>query len=441
MKFKHTYPYFLSKLFYTGSFVGLVFLSSCSSSSKLEGEWVRSDYKSTLQVTDEKITFDNITERDYEINENTLKVMAYGIADSYQFDFKGDTLFLTKGNSVQKFIPKDKAKSDEEQIKEFLKPEIEKAFNQKITDLQLEKKHWGDIKQTIHLEKTPSITDDEWVYLAKTTFEDAAMPTATIFVRVGKDKIGLLKPIWKEILESSTKRYLIRSMGIPTEKVKLIPTVGNGFDVIVTTDNGSELPLTLDPQTGVFPKQDKAAVSSYFQYVMRKKYGVKTIEKLSFEKAEQNNYEGKMLLENGNEVTITYTQQAGIQFPDVNETNKKLLAQRFLENDLETKLQVESAQIVNNFVQLTVKTEKNENLVAFVDIIRGWYPENTSTSLATTLRYRIEKHITNGLKVNSVLLNQKEENKYEGTVDYSSGAVNKIVVEHKGTNFAWEFVK
>lgn len=442
MKFKSIYLslplYFLSKLFYIGIFSVLLFLSSCSNSSKIKGEWIRSDYKSTLKITDEKVIFDNVMERDYVVNENVLKLVAYGIADDYKFEFKGDTLVLTKDDIIQKFIPSGKASSDEEQIKVLLTSQLEKTFEKKITSISFTKEHWGDLKKKITLQKLPSIPDDEWTYLGEISFENNSLPVATIFVRAGRDKAGILKPAWGETLESSTQRYLVTGMGIPAEKIVLTPNKGKGFDILAITGDGSELPLVLDPQTGVFPKQDNASISSYFHYSMKKKYGDKTIQKVNFEKNEAtNNYEGIMTLQNTKDIKVTYSQQKGLEFLNLDEESKQLLAKGMIENDLDVELVVKSAEVAGDLLKLVCHTKSNENLVAFADLLRGWYPENTVTSLATATRYRIQKKIGTSVKVNSVLLAQRSPERYEGTVDYSSGASEKITVEHKGTGFTW----
>jgi hypothetical protein len=428
----------LKTIYSLGILSTLLIFSSCSNSSKIKGEWMRSDYKGTLKITDEKVIFDNITEKDYVVDKNTLKVVTYGISDNYQFDFKGDTLILTKDKLVQKFIPKGKVSSDEEQIKTLLTPQVEKTFEKKIATLELKKEHWGDLKEKITLQKTLSIPDEEWVYLAEATFDNKITPPAILFIRAGRNKANVLQPAWVEILESSTRRYLVTGMGIPAEKVVLTPNKGKGFDILAITNDGSELPLILDPQAGVFPKQDNAAISSYFHYSMKKKYGEEIIQKVNFEKNEAtNSYEGIMTLQNTKDIKVLYSQQKGLEFLNLDEESKELLAKGMVENDLGVELVVESAEVAGDFLKLVCHTKSNENLVAFADLLRGWYPENTVTSLATATRYRIQKKIGNSAKVNSVLLAQRSAERYEGIVDYSIGASEKITVEHKGTGFTW----
>lgn len=440
MKLKYIYlssPLeFSSKLFCVGMFSGLLFLSSCSDSSKIKGEWISSDYKKTLKITDEKVTFDNITERDYKVNENTLKVITYGIADDYQFSFKGDTLILTKNGAMQKFIPKSKLGSDEHQIKILLQPQVEKMFEKKIATLKLEKEHWGDLKERITLQKLPSIPDDEWVYLSEVSFEDKVTPSAAIFVRVGRDKAGILQPSWGEILESSTRRYLINGMGIPAEKVELKSTGGNTYEVTVTTDDGSILPVMLDPKIGVLPKQDDSSVSTYFQYSLQKMYGKKIIKKVDLKK-EEIDYKGIITLSNGTEIPTTYSKMKGINFTVLDQKSKELLGQARIENELNVELEWQETEVVSDLLKMTFQTKSKETLVAYVDVIRGWYPENNPISLSTATRYRIQKKLGDKNKVGSVMLAQRSTTKYEGTVDYASGEVQRIIVEHTGTTFSW----
>ncbi|PIY08112.1 MAG: hypothetical protein COZ18_13960 [Flexibacter sp. CG_4_10_14_3_um_filter_32_15] len=428
MQFKSIYP--------LGIFSVLLFLSSCSDSSKIKGEWVRSDYKSTLKITDEKVIFDNITEREYEVGENTLKVIAYGIATDYQFDFKGDTLVLTKGTSVQKFVPKDKVSSDEEQIKVLLTPQVEKMFEKKIANLTLEKEHWGDLKEKITLQKVPSIPDDEWVYSSEITFEDKMTPPATIFVRAGRDKSGVLKPAWTEILESSTRRYLINGMGIPAEKVDLKPTGGNGYDVTVTTNDGSTLPILLDPQIGVLPRQDESSISTYFQYSLQKKYGKDLIKRVDL-KQDDVFYKGTVTLSNGTQIPTTYSKVKGLDFTELDQKTKEALGQGMIESELNVELEWQETEIVGDLLKMTFQTAVEEKLVTYVDVMRGWYPENTLTSLSTATRYRIQKKVGSTNKVGSVILAQRSQERYEGTVDFASGSVERIIVEHTGTGFSW----
>ncbi|WP_375561959.1 hypothetical protein ACE193_05265 [Bernardetia sp. OM2101] len=427
---------FSSKLFCSGVFLGLLFLSSCSDSSKIKGEWVRSDYKSTLKITDEKVIFDNVMEREYKVDNNTLKVVTYGVSDDYQFDFKGDTLLLTKAGRVQKFISKDKVGSDEEQVKILLQPQVEKMFEKKIATLELEKEHWGDLKKKITLQKLPSIPDDEWTYLAEVTFENKSIPAATIFVRVGRDKAGVLQPAWGETLESSTRRYLINGMGIPAEKVELKSTGGNAYEATVTTDNGSTLPVLLDPKFGVFPKQDDTSVSTYFQYSLQKMYGKELIKKVDLKK-EGENYKGIVTLSNGTQTPITYSKIKGVDFTELDQKTKELLGQAMIENELNVQLELQETEIVSDLLKITFQTNSEEKLVAYMDIIRGWYPENTAISLSTATRYRIQKKLGEANKVGSVILAQRSPTKYEGTVDYASGDVQRIIVEHSGTGFSW----
>lgn len=440
MKFKNIDLSFLvgfsSKLFCTGVFLGLLFLSSCSDSSKIKGEWVRSDYKSTLKITDEKVIFDNVIEREYKIDEKTLKVVNYGVATDYQFKFKGDTLVLTKGGTVQKFIPKDKIGSDEGQIKSLLQPQVEKMFEKKIATIELEKEHWGDLKKKITLQKVPSIPDDEWVYLAETTFEDKSTPAATIFVRVGRDKAGMLKPAWGETLESSTRRYLINGMGIPAEKVELKSTGGNAYEATVTTDNGSKLPVLLDPKIGVFPKQDDSSVSTYFQYSLQKKYGKELIKTVELKK-EGVGYKGIVTLSNGTQILTSYSKTKGLDFTEIDQKTKELLGQGMIENELNIELELQETEIVSDLSKMTFQTNSEEKLVAYMDVMRGWYPENTAISLSTATRYRIQKKLGEANKVGSVILAQRSPTKYEGTVDYASGDVQRIIVEHTGSGFSW----
>jgi hypothetical protein len=428
MKFKSIYS--------LGIFSALLFFSSCSNSSKIKGEWVRSDYKSTLKITDEKVIFDNITEREYAVDKNTLKIIAYGIADDYQFEFKGDTLVLTKGESIQKFIPKDKVGSDEGQIKTLLQPQVEKMFEAKIASIELKKEHWGDLKDKITLQKVPSIPDDEWVYLAETTFENTMTPKATIFVRSGRDKSGVLQPAWGEILESSTRRYLINGMGIPAEKVELKPTTGNAYEAAVTTTDGSILPVLLDPNIGVFPKQDESSVSAYFQYSLQKKYGKEFIKKVEL-KQEGVIYSGTVTLSNGNQIPTTYSKVKGVEFGVLDQKTRELLSQAMVENDISAKLELQEVEVVSDLLKMTFRTTSQEKLVAYVDLSRGWYPENNPLSLSTATRYRIQKKLGDANKVGSVILAQRSQVKYEGTVDYASGAVQRIIVEHTGSGFSW----
>ncbi len=436
MKFNTIYPHFPSKLFCTALFSSILFLSSCSNSSKIKGEWVRSDYKSTLKITDEKVIFDNITERDYAVDNTTLKIIAYGIADDYQFEFKGDTLVLTKGTTVQKFISKDKIGSDEEQIKVLLLPQVEKMFEKKIATIELKKEHWGDLKEKITLQKEPSIPTDEWVYLAEATFEDKVTPPATIFVRAGKDKAGMLQPAWGETLESSTRRYLVNGMGIPAEKVELKPTNGNGYEATVTTNDGSKLPVLLDPNIGVLPKQDDSSISTYFHYSLQKTYGKDLIKKVELKK-EAVDYKGIVTLSNDVEIPTTYSKVKGIDFTELDQKTKELLAQGMVENELGVQLELQETEIVGDLLKMIFQTSSKEKLVAYVDLMRGWYPENTSISLSTATRYRIQKKLGNKNKVGSVILAQRSKTKYEGTVDYMSGDVQSIIVEHTGTGFSW----
>ncbi len=432
--YSFNYP---SKLFIVGLFSVFLFLSSCSDSSKIKGEWVSSDYKSTLNITDEKVIFDNVTERDYAVDKNTLKVIAYGIADDYQFDFKGDTLVLTKGTSIKKYIPKDKIKPDEGQIEALLQPQIEKKFEKKVATLTLEREHWGDLKKKITLEKTPSIPDEEWVYLAETTFEDDITTPATVFVRAGRNNLGLLQPVWVEILESSTRRYLVNAMGIPAEKVELKPTNGNGFEVAVTTNDGSILPVFLDPKAGVFPKQDEESISTYLQYSLRKKYGKELIKNVELKKGDAI-YTGKVTLSNETKILATYSKVKGIEFTELDQKTKELLSQAVVENELNVELEVQETEVIADFTKMTFVTSSQEKLVAYVDVIRGWYPENNPISLSTATRYRIQKKLGELNKVGSVMLAQRSQTKYEGTVNYASGNVQRIIVEHTGTGFTWK---
>ncbi|WP_157698968.1 hypothetical protein [Bernardetia litoralis] len=428
MKFKNIYS--------LGIFSIFLLLSSCSNSSKIKGEWIRSDYKKTLKITDEKVIFDNITEREYAIDKNTLKVVVYGIADNYQFEFKGDTLVLTKGKLVQKFIPKDKVGSDEGQIKVLLQPQVEKMFEKKIASINLEKEHWGDLKKRITLQKLPSIPDDEWVYLAKIVFEDNSTPSASIFVRVGRDKAGVLQPSWGEILESSTRRYLINGMGIPAEKVELKSTGGNAFEATVTTDDGSTLPVLLDPNIGVLPKQDDTSISTYFQYSLQKKYGKELIKKVDLKK-EGVDYKGIVTLSDETQVMTTYSKARGINFTELDQKTKEMLGQGMVENELGVQLEFQESEVVKDLLKITFQTTSKEKLVAYVDVMRGWYPENTPISLSTATRYRIQKKVGTTNKVGSVILAQRSKARYEGTVDYASGHVQKIIVEHTGSGFSW----
>ncbi len=427
---------FSSKLFCLGVLSSFIFLSSCSNSSKIKGQWVRSDYKSTLKITDEKIIFDNITERDYAIENNKLQVIAYGIADDYQFDFKGDTLVLTKGKKVQKFIPKDKIQSDEGQIKTLLEPQVEKMFEKKIATINLEKEHWGDLKKKITLQKLPSIPDDEWVYLSEVIFEDKNTPSASVFVRVGRNKAGILQPSWGEILESSTRRYLINGMGIPAKKVELKSTGGNKYEVAVTTEDGATLPLLLDPNIGVLPKQDDASISTYFQYSLQKKYGKELIKKVSLEK-ETVDYKGIVTLSNGTEIQTTYSKSRNISFEELDQKTKEILVKGMVENELNVKLESQATEVVKDLLKITFQTASKEKLVIYADVIRGWYPENTPISLSTATRYRIQRKLGDKNKVGSVILAQRSQTKYEGTVDFASGHVQKIIVEHTGSAFSW----
>lgn len=431
---------FLSKLFYIVVFSALLFLSSCSNSSKIKGEWVRSDYKSTLKITDEKVIFDNITERDYAVDKNTLKVIAYGIATDYQFDFKGDTLVLTKGTSIQKFIPKDKVSSDDEQIKVILTPQVEKMFEKKIATITLEKEHWGDLKEKITLQKVPSIPDDEWTYLSEVTFEDKITPPATIFVRVGRDKSGVLQPVWGEILESSTRRYLVNGMGIPAEKVELKSTGANAYEATVTTNDGSKLPVLLDPKIGVLPRQDDSSVSTYFQYSLKKTYGKDLIKSVDL-KQEEGIYKGIVTLSNGTQIPTTYSKVKGLDFTELDQKTKEVLGQGIVENELDVKLELQETEVVGDLLKITFETTSKEKLVAFVDIMRGWYPENTIISLSTATRYRIQQKLGDKNKVGSVILAQRLATKYEGTVDYASGDIQRIIVEHTGSGFSWRVAK
>ncbi len=426
----------LKTIYSLGIFSTLLIFSSCSNSSKIKGEWMRSDYKGTLKITDEKVIFDNITEKDYVVDKNTLKVVTYGISDDYQFDFKGDTLILTKGKLVQKFIPKDKASSDEEQIKSLLSPQIEKMFEKKVATLKLEKEHWGDLKEKITLQKIPSIPDEEWVYLVETTFDNKVAPPATIFVRAGRDKSGVLQPAWGEILESSTRRYLINGMGIPAEKVKLTSTGGSAYEVMVTTTNGSTLPLLLDPETGVMPKQDESSISTYFQYSLQNKYGKETIKKVEL-KQQEVDYKGIITLSNGTQIPTTYSKTKGVDFTELDQKTKEILGQGIVESELNVKLELQETEVVGDLLKMTFKTAVEEKLVGYVDIMRGWYPENTPISLSTATRYRIQKKVGDKNKVGSVILAQRSQKKYEGTVDFASGSVERIIVEHTGTGFSW----
>jgi hypothetical protein len=414
----------------------LLVFSSCSNSSKIKGEWVSSDYKRTLKITDEKIIFDNITEREYEVDNNILKVVAYGIADDYQFDFKGDTLVLTKGDAVQKFIPKGKMASDEGQIKVLLQPQVEKMFEKKVAKLEFEKEHWGDLKKRITLQKLPSIPDDEWVYLAETTFEDKNTPMATIFVRVGRDKSGILQPAWGETLESSTRRYLINGMGIPAEKVELKSTGGNAYEATVTTNDGSILPVLLDPNIGVFPKQDASSISTYFQYSLQKKYGKELIKKVGL-KEDGIDYKGIITLSNGTEIPTIYSKTKGVEFVDLAQKTKEVLGQALIENELNVKLELQETEVIKDLLKITFQTSSKEKLVAYVDVLRGWYPENNPMSLSTATRYRIQKKLGDKNKVGSVMLVQRSALNYEGTVDYASGDIQRIIVEHTGSGFSW----
>ena len=424
------------KIYSLGIFSVLLFLSSCSNSSKIKGEWVRSDYKSTLKITGEKVIFDNITERDYVVDKNTLKIVAYGISDDYQFDFKGDTLVLTKGESIQKFIPKDKAASDEGQIKALLQPEVEKMFETKVAALELKKEHWGDVKEKITLQKSPSIPDDEWVYLAETTFENKMIPSATLIVRAGKDKSGVLQPAWEEILESSTRRYLINGMGIPAEKVELKSTGGNAYEAAVTTTDGSVLPVLLDPNIGVLPKQDESSVSTYFQYSLQKKYGKEFIKKVEL-KQEGADYKGVVTLSNDIQIPTTYSKTKGVDFTALEPKTRELLSQAIIENEMNVKLELKEVEVVGDLLKMSFRTASQEKLVAYVDVMRGWYPENNILSLSTATRYRIQKKVGDTNKVGSVILAQRSQTKYEGTVDFASGSVERIIVEHTGTAFSW----
>lgn len=425
-----------TSIYSLGILSALLFFSSCSNSSKIKGEWIRSDYKSTLKITDEKVIFDNITERDYVIDKNKLKVVAYGIADDYQFDFKGDTLVLTKGESVQKFISKEKVGSDEGQIKVLLQPQIEKMFETKVATIELKKEHWGDLKEKITLQEVLSIPDDEWVYLAETTFENKKTPRATILVRAGLDKSGILQPAWVEILESSTRRYLINGMGIPAEKVELKSTGGNAYEATVTTTNGSILPILLDPQIGVLPKQDDSSVSAYFQYSLQNKYGKETIKKVELEKQEVD-YKGIITLSNGTQIPTTYSKTTGVDFTELDQKTKNILCQGIVESELNVKLELQETEVVGDLLKMTFRTTSKEKLVGYVDIMRGWYPENTPISLSTATRYRIQKKVGDTNKVGSVILAQRSQTRYEGTVDFSSGSVERIIVEHTGTGFSW----
>ncbi|WP_291725820.1 hypothetical protein [Bernardetia sp.] len=427
-----------SKLAYAGLFSGLLFLSSCSNSSKIKGEWVRSDYKSTLEITDEKVIFDNITEREYALDENTLKVVAFGIADDYTFSFKGDTLVLAKGEKVQKYIPKSKVQSDEEQIKILLQPQIEKNFEQKITDLTLKKEHWGDLKKRITLQNMPSIPNDEWTYLVEVDFEKTA--PATLFVRAGRDKSGVLQPAWSEILESSTRRYLNNTMGIPAKNVEMKPTGGNAYDVTVTTEDGSTLPILLDPKLGFLPKQDEASVSTYFQYSLQKRYSKNVIESVDL-KQDGAIYEGETTLSNGTKILTTYSKAKGLDFKELDQKTREILGEAMIESELSIDLEHKETEVVGDLLKLSFKTEDNETLVAYIDVMRGWYPENTITSLSTATRYRIQKKIGDKNKVGAVMLAQRGIKKYEGTVDYSSGDIQRIVVEHTGEGFTWRVAK
>ena len=429
-----------SELFYIKLFfllpLALLFLNSCSNSSKLKGEWVRSDYKSTLRITDDKVVFDNITERDYVVEENMLKIVAYGIADDYQFDFKGDTLVLTKEQKVQKFVPKNKVSSDEEQIKTILKPQIEEMFEKKIAALEIEKAHWGDLKKDITLQKMFSIPDNEWVYLLKTTFEDEITPPATIFVRVGRDKSGILQPSWGEILESSTRRYLVNGMGIPAEKVELKSIGANAYEATITTDDGKILPVLLDPKIGVLPKQDEKSVSTYFNYSLQKRYGKGIIKEVDLKK-EGVEYRGIVTLSNDTQIPTAYSKTKGVEFIELDQKTKELLSQAVVENDLEVQLELQETEIISDLLKMTFRTDSKEKLVAYVSVVRGWYPENTPISLSTATRYRIQKKLKNTNKVGSVILAQRSPKYYEGTVDYASGDVQRIIVEHTGSSFSW----
>lgn len=427
---------FFSKLVFVGVFSGLLFLSSCSNSSKIKGEWVRSDYKKTLKITDDKVIFDNVTEKEYVVDKNTLKVVTYGIADDYQFDFKGDTLVLTKGTLIQKFIPKDKVISDEEQIKIILQPQVEKMFEKKIATLELKKEHWGDLKEQITLQKSPSIPDDEWVYLAEATFENKTTPPATIFVRSGRDKSGMLQPAWGETLESSTQRYLINGIGIPAKKIELKPLGANTYEATVTTEDGSILPVLLDPKIGVLPKQDENSVSTYFQYSLQKMYGKELIKEVNLKK-EGIDYEGIVTLSNDIKVPITYSKIKGIEFIELDQKTKELLGQGMIESELYVELELQETEVVSELLKMTFRTTSKEKLVVYMDIARGWYPENSPISLATATRYRIQKKLGEANKVGSVILAQRSATKYEGTVDYASGNVQNIIVEHTGSGFNW----
>ncbi len=423
-------------IYFLGIISVFLFLSSCSNSSKIRGEWISSDYKSTLNITDEKVIFDNLTEREYEIDENNLKIMAYGISDEYQFDFKGDTLLLTKGESVKKYIPKDKAASDEEQIKVLLKPEVEKMFEQKVAALKIEKEHWGDVKQKITLQRLPSIPDDEWVYLVESTFENKKIPSSTLFVRAGRDKTGVLKPIWKEVLESSTKRYLVNSMGIPAEKVKLESTGGNAYEANVTTTDGSILPLLLDPQVGIIPKQDEISVSTYCQYSLQKKYGKGQIKKVEL-KQEGEDYKGIVTVLNGSQIPTIYSKTKGTELGEMDAKTRELLSQAMIEHDLDVQLELKETEVVGDLLKMTLQTTSQEKLIAYVDVLRGWYPQNNLLSLSTATRYRIQKKLGDTNKVGSVILAQRSQTRYEGMVDFSSGSVERIIVEHTGTGYSW----
>ena len=440
MKFKDICISCSSKCVYASIFSGLLFLSSCSNSSKIKGEWVRSDYKSTLKITDEKVVFDNITERDYKIDKNTLKIVAYGIADDYTFDFKGDTLILTKGKKIQKYIPKDKANSDEEQIKILLQPQVEKNFENEIATITLKKEHWGDLKNQITLQKVPSIPEDEWTYLAEVTFSKTTAAPATLFVRAGRDKAGILKPAWAETLESTTRRYLISKMGVPAKKVELKATSGNAYEATVTTEDGSQLPILLDPKFGVLPKQDDTSISTYFQYSLQKKYGKEMIESVDL-KQDGASYKGEIALSNGTKIPISYSKIQGLDFEQLDQKTKELLGEAMIETELQVELEYQSSEVVSDVSKVTFQTAANEKLVAYIDIMRGWYPENTVTSLSTATRYRIQSKLGEKNKVGAVMLAQRDVAKYEGTVDYASGDVQRIIVEHTGSGFMWRVAK